>query len=63
LLSQKCLKYQLPKLNKFPSINPIFLSPSADSTIVAYGYDGWKGERLTYTLTPNLSLSKIPLVF
>jgi hypothetical protein len=27
-------------------MNPIFLSPSADSAIVAYGYDGWKGERL-----------------
>jgi hypothetical protein len=31
----------------------------ADSAIVAYVYDGWKGERLA----PTLSLSKIPLVF
>jgi hypothetical protein len=46
LKSQKCPKYQLLKVSKFPFINPIFLSPSADSAIVAYGYDGWKGERL-----------------
>jgi hypothetical protein len=32
-------------------MNPIFLSPSADSAIVAYGYDGWKGERLGPTLS------------
>jgi hypothetical protein len=33
-------------LNECLSINLIFLSPSADSAIVAKGYDGWKGERL-----------------
>jgi hypothetical protein len=37
--------------NDGQTINPIFLSPSADSAIVAYDYDGWKGERLAPTLS------------